>query len=180
MLLLTILTAIALAAIGLLVWTIRSSAPRDASFEQLESQIHQLDLPAFQNLTDPAETLFLSTSLSPRVFRSVQRGRILAAFHYLNALSANAAILMRMGERASHSDDTEIADSGRALSSAALHTRLLVLRAYFFLVPQWLYPSAKPEWFPAVVAHYDEVKRCLVHLVSVQQPSLTSRSVRIF
>jgi hypothetical protein len=180
MVLLAILAATALAAIGLVVWTLRSATPRDAGFEQLETQISQLDLPAFQNLTDPAETLFLATSLSPRVFRRVQRGRILAAFHYLNALSANAAILMRMGDLASHSDDAEIAESGRALSSAALHTRLLVLRAYLILVPQWLYPSAKPEWLLSAVAYSDELRRCLVHLVSVQQPSMTSRSVRIF
>lgn len=179
MVLLAILAAIALAAIGLVIWTLRSATPRNASFEQLESQIHELDLPAFQNLTDPAETLFLASSLSPRVFRSVQRRRILAAFHYLNALSANAVILMRMGDLAGHSDDAEIAESGRALSNAALHTRLLVLRAYCFLAPQWLFPSANPQWFPGIVAHYDELKRCLVHLVSVQQPSMTSRSVRI-
>jgi type II secretory pathway pseudopilin PulG len=180
MVLLAILAAIALAAIGLLVWTLRSAAPRNASFEQLESQIHQIDLPAFQNLTDPSETLFLASSLSPRVFRSVQRGRILAAIHYLSALSANAAIFMRMGDLAGHSDDAGIAESGRALSNAALHTRLLVLRAYCFLVPQWIFPSEKPEWSPGIFAHYDQLKRCLIHLVSVQQPSMTSRSVRIF
>lgn len=180
MVLLAILAAIALATVGLVVWTLRSTTPSNSSFEQLEARIHPIDLPAFQNLTDPAETLFLASSLSPRVFRSVQRGRILAAFHYLNALSANAAILMRMGDLAGHSDDAEIAESGRALSNAALHTRLLVFRAYCFLVPQWIFPSAKQEWLPGISPHYDELKRCLVHLVSVQQPSMTSRSVRIF
>jgi hypothetical protein len=87
---------------------------------------------------------------------------------------------MRMGDLASHSDDAETADSGRLLSSTALRTRLLVLRAYCFLLPQWVFPSTDQELFPGVLAHYDELKRCLIHLVSVQQPSMTSRSVRMF
>jgi len=179
MVLLAILAAIALAAIGLVVWAIRGSIPGEASLEELESYLHQIDLPAFQNLTDPRETLFLAKSLTPHAFRTVQRRRIFAAFQYLNALSANAAILIRMGDMASRSDDGETAESGRTLSNTALRTRLLVLRAYCYLVPQWFFPSARPEWSPSVVMHYDELKRCLVHLVSVQQPSMTSRSVRM-
>ncbi len=177
MILLGILAAIALAAIGLVVWAIRGSIPRDANAEELESRLHQIDLPAFLNLTDPAETLFLAKSLAPTAFRAVQRRRILAVFHYLNALSSNAAILMRMGDLASRSEDADTAESGRTLSNTALNTRLLVLRAYSYLIPQWFFPSVQPKWGPSVVTHYDELKRCLVHLVSVQQPSMTSRSV---
>lgn len=179
MALLIILAAIALAAIGLVVWVVRGSIPRDATVEELESHLQQVDLRAFQNLTDRTETLFLAESLAPRRFRSVQRRRIFATFHYLNALSANAAILMRMGDMASRSTDSEIAESGRTLSNTALRTRLLVLRAYCYLVPQWLFPTTRQVWRPSVVTHYDELKRCLVHLVSVQQPSMTSRSVRM-
>ncbi len=179
MVLLGILAVIALAAIGLVVWTTHGSIPRDASTEELESRLHQIDLSAFQNLTDPAETSFLAQSLPPRAFRRVQRRRIFAALQYLNALSANAAILVRMGDLASRSEDAEAAESGRALSNTALRTRLLVLRAYCYLLPQWFFPSTRQVWGPSVVAHYDELKRRLVHLVSVQHPSMTSRSVRM-
>ncbi len=180
MVLLVVLSIIALAAIGLVIWALRSSASHTGSLEELESRIHQVDLAAFLNLTDPAEVLFLSKNLSPSAFRSVQRRRIFAAFHYLGALSANAAILMRMGDLASRSDNAEVAESGRELSSTALRTRLLVLRAYCFLLPQWLYPSAQQDWLPGIVTHYDELKRRMIHLVSVQQPSMTSRTVRMF
>ncbi len=179
MVLLAILTAVALAAIGLVLWAIRGSVPRDASVEELESSLQQIDLSAFLNLTNPTETAFLAESLSPSAFRRVQRRRIYATFHYLNALSANAALLIRIGDMASRSGEADTVESGRTLSDTALRTRLLVLRAYWYLIPQWFFPSTRQEWSPSIVRHYDELKRCLVHLVSVQQPSMTSRSVRL-
>ncbi len=179
MVLIIILSAVALAAIGLVTWTLLGSAPRNASAEELESRLHQVDLSAFLNLTDPAETSFLAQSLAPRRFRRVQRLRIQAIFRYLNALSDNAVILMRLGDLASHSDDPEVAESGRTLSNTALRTRLLVLRAYYFLAPQWFFPSTKQQWSAGVVAHYGELKQALVHLVSVQRPTMTSRSVSL-
>lgn len=179
MALLAILTAVALATIGLVVWSIRGSTPRVANPEELESHLHQVDLAAFQNLTNQAETFFLAESLSPSAFRSVQRRRIYATFHYLRALSANSAILMRMGGLASHSDDAETAESGRNLSNTALRTRILVLRAYCYLVPQWFFPSTRQIGSSSVAGHYDELKRSFVHLISVQQPSMTSRSVHM-
>lgn len=179
MVLLEILVAVALATIGLVVWSIRGSIPRDASAEELESRLHQIDLEAFENLIDPTETIFLAESLTSRAFRSVQRRRIYAVFQYLQALSANAAILMRIGDMASRSDNADTAESGRNLSNTALRTRILVLRAYCYLVPQWFFPSTAQIWGPSIAGHYDELKRSFVHLVSVQQPFRTSRSVRI-
>lgn len=179
MVLLAILTAIALATIALAVWSIRGTIPRDASIEELESRLHQIDIAAFQNLMDQAETLFLAESLGPRAFRRVQRHRIYAAFHYLRALSANSAILMRIGDLASRSDNADTAESGRNLSNTALRTRILVLRAYCYLIPQWFFPSTRQIWSPSVAGHYDELKRSFVHFVSLQQPFMTSRSVRM-
>ena len=175
MLLIVILAVFALAAVALVAWAIRT--PRFSRVDELESSLHQIDLPAFLNLTDPDEVSYLARSLPPRSFRRVQRQRIIATFHYLNALSTNAAILMRIGDLAANSDDPETAQSGRALSDTALRTRLLVLRAYGQLIPQWFFPSAEKAWSAPVVMHYDELKRCLVHLVSVQHPVMTSRSV---
>jgi hypothetical protein len=177
MVLIVILAAIALAAVALVAWAIRGATPRFSRVEELESRLHQIDLPAFLNLTDPDEVSYLARSLPPRSFRRVQRQRIFATFHYLNALSANAAILMRIGDLATHSDDPETAQSGRVLSDTALRTRLLVLRAYGQLIPQWFFPSAEKAWSAPVIARYDELKHCLVHLVSVQHPVMTSRSV---
>ena len=176
MLLIVILAAIALAAVAFVAWAVRGT-PRFSRVEDLESRLHQIDLPAFLNLTGPDEVSYLARSLAPRSFRRVQRQRIIAPFHYLNALSTNAAILMRIGDLAANSDDPETAQSGRALTDAALRTRLLALRAYGQLIPQWFFPSAEKAWSAPVIAHYDELKRRLVHLVSVQHPIMTSRSV---
>jgi hypothetical protein len=94
--------------------------------------------------------------------------------NYLSAVSRNAAILLRIGDLASQSEDQEISRSGRELSNTALRTRILALRTYLRLIPEWLFPSARPLR-PDLVPHYDELKRCLVHLVSMQQPAMTSR-----
>jgi hypothetical protein len=179
MLVIIILVAVGLAAIALVLWTLRRISLENGSVEELESRLHEVDLPAFLNLIDPEETRFLAQSLAAASFRRVQRGRIIATLHYLNALSANAAILMAMGDMAATSDDQEVADSGRILANTALRTRLLVLRAYFYLVPQWVFPTVKQDWSGSLVNQYGNLKGCLVHLVSIQQPAMTSRTVRL-
>lgn len=179
MLLIIILVAVALGAIALALWALRGASLQNGSVAELESRLYEVDLPAFLNLTDPEEVRFLALSLAPKAFRRVQRQRIIATLRYLNALAANSALLMAMGELASHSDNPDVAKSGRTLANTALQTRLLVLRSYFYFVLQWVFPTAKQEWSGAVLTHYGELKRCLVHLVSVQDPSLTSRTVRL-
>ncbi|MDT8067428.1 MAG: hypothetical protein ROO76_04605 [Terriglobia bacterium] len=179
MLLIIILVAVALGAIALALWAFRGTSLQNGSVGELESRLHEVDLPAFLNLTDPEEARFLARSLTPKAFRRVQRRRISATLSYLNALAANAALLIAMGELAGHSDDPEVAESGRRLANTAMRTRLLVIRSYFYFVPQWFFPTAKQEWNGAVVTHYGELKRCLVHLVSVQNPSMTSRTVSL-
>ena len=170
------LVAVVIVVIGLLFWAIRGSAPRTTGPENLEAQLRPVDLPAFLNLTDTSETDYLQHALPPSRFRRVQRVRILAMFRYLDALSHNSAILIRMGDLASRSSDPQVAESGRALSDTALHTRLLVLRAYLTLVPRLIYPMPKGAWRPGVITDYEQLKRCFLHLASVQAPVETSRT----
>ncbi len=162
---LMILVAVALATVALLLWVVRGSRAGYKTAEKLESRLQRVDLAAFLNLTDEAETAYLQRLLPPVRFRVVQRGRIIATYRYLSVLFANAGILLQMGESAVQSDDSVIAESRRELSRIALQTRLLVLRAYLKLLPELLHPSGKPGWRPDVVTNYVEMNKRVVRLV---------------
>lgn len=170
------LVAVAIVVIGLLFWAIPGAAPRTTGPENLEAQLRPVDLPAFLNLTDTSETDYLQRTLPPSRFRRVQRLRILAMFRYLNALSHNSAILIRMGDLASRSFNPQVAQSGRVLSDTALHTRFLVIRAYLMLIPSLVYPMPKGAWRPDVITDYEQLKRSFMQLASVQAPVEMSRT----
>ena len=94
---------------------------------ELTARIQPVDLQAFQNLTSATEEAFLIMNLSPKSFRSVQRRRLIAAIDYVQGVAANAVILMRMGQLAQNSSDSEIVRAGRELGEAASQLRLYSL-----------------------------------------------------
>src|SRR5690349_18846159 len=82
-----------------------------------------IDLKAFRNLMDPDERQFLQAQLSTQDYRRVQRLRLLAAAHYVRAISHNAARLVRIAESASRSSDPAVSNAGSNLLETALQVR---------------------------------------------------------
>src|SRR6266849_7936672 len=113
-----ILAAIALALI--VFRTAHGSAAKIGTVDDLEGFTEPIDLPAFLNLVDPAEEEFLRASLTPRVFRRVQRQRLLATAGYVRCAARNAALLVRLGEAASTEASAEISGIGQEIVTAAI------------------------------------------------------------
>ena len=104
------------------------------NLNDLSANIQPVDLEAFANLMSPHEEQFLRENLTPGMFRSSQRRRVLAAIAYVTSVAGNAVILMRIGEAAQDNPDPEIVSAGRELGEAASH-----LRIYAILVLAKLY-----------------------------------------
>jgi hypothetical protein len=101
----------------------------------LQGRTQPVDLLAFRNLTSPIQEQYLREHLPPRTFRSVQRQRLRAAIAYLDCVTDNAAVLLRLGEAARHSPDPQLAEAGLLLVNNALRVRLFAFsaRARFYL-----------------------------------------------
>lgn len=150
-----ILIAVAiLGAISLLLIA-RAHRSQPTDLNELSASIRPVDLEAFQNLISPRDEKFLMANLAPRKFRKVQRRRLLAAIAYLNAVAANAAILMRIAQLAQTSSDLEIVAAGRELGEAASHLRLYSVLVLAKLYIGMLVPGAGPS--PGRVAERYEV-----------------------
>ncbi len=87
-------------------------------------QLTQVDLDAFENLTDPEEETYLRHSLSPAEFRSVQRLRIRVAKMYVAAMSKNASTLASVGQSARNHSDPQVAASGQNLVQQAIRLKV--------------------------------------------------------
>jgi hypothetical protein len=100
----------------------------EASFAR---QIRPLDVEAFRNLADPAESDYLRRRLPASQFRTVQRARLRAMAAYVQRAGNNAAVLARMGQNALASSDAPTAEAALQLVNQAL---LLRRNAAFALV----------------------------------------------
>jgi hypothetical protein len=96
---------------------------------ELHGKTQPVDLHAFRNLTSPVEEQFLREQLSSREFRWIQRQRLLAAIAYLDCVSHNSAVFLRLGEAARRSPNPQVSDAGLLLFNDALRVRLYALLA---------------------------------------------------
>jgi hypothetical protein len=142
---------------------------------ELRRQIQQVDLDAFQNLTDPEEEEFLRRSLPEAEFRAVQRQRLRAAIDYLSGVSRNAALLLNLGQAARRSSDARIAEAGRSLVDNAVRLRLFSVLAAGKLWLRIAFPRA--ALYPAgIVDRYQQLTDRAVQLGRLQH---AGRSVLI-
>lgn len=129
-----------------------------------------VDMEAFCNLMDPEEESFLRSNLPPRLFRSVQRERLLTATEYVRAVSLNAAILLRIGEATRHDPDPEVVRAGQELANNAvrlrLHCSLVLLRLWTNL----LLPRAGQSSLP-LVERYQHLGGLARRLGQLRHPS---------
>lgn len=170
---LIVFSVLALALFLFLAVRGRGAAINDVS--ELQGKTQPVDLLAFRNLTSPLEEQYLREHLPPRELRAVQRQRSLAAIGYLDCVSANAAVLLRLGDAARHSSNPQIADAGLALMNYALRVRLYALptRLHFYLA--YLFPGLQAS--PAAVSDSYEKLTGTVQRLGYLQTGLLSQSM---
>lgn len=126
-----IVLVIAIAALLAAVFFLRISrghAEAISNLDELNGRTQPIDIQAFRNLVDPAETEFLRRNLPARDFRSVHRERTYAAAEYVQRIAHNAAILLRLGQAARTNPDPEIARAAQAMVERALAVRMLSMQ----------------------------------------------------
>lgn len=162
--------AVALAAmVGLSISkTIRQSKTVDGS------RLEAIDLEAFRNLVDPAETQYLRRQLPAVEFRKVQRTRLHAANAYLLAASRNAALLAEIGQRALGSEDAQTADAARRLVDSALLLRRNVFLAQAKIYVTLAWPMAGPGT-SGFLQGYEQLGGAAMLLGRLQQPAVPVR-----
>ena len=130
--------------LGPAVWALlrRGRSAAVATSDSLASRIQPVDLEAFQNLLDPAESDYLRQRLPAATFRRLQRLRIKAAILYYRRIAGNAAVFLRLGEASRGSADPATAEAGRRLAETAVQVRGTALRAIALLLPVYVWPTA--------------------------------------
>lgn len=109
--------------------------------EDLESRLETVDLAAFQNLVDPAENRMLQETLSPKVYRRIQRLRIRAAVAYVEAVYRNAGLTIRLAENLLRSPLPEIRDEAMRIQALSIESRFLVVRSLVKLITSFVFPG---------------------------------------
>ena len=169
-----VLTVAALAAAAFLWWVARGRARPLASLAELPAGMERVDLDAFRTLMDPGEDSFLRAQLNPADYRQVHRLRVQAGLGYLDAVAANAAFLLRLGEAARRSADPEQVAAGQQLVAAALRSRIYVFQARLRLGASWLFPGLSIQCGRALGA-YEALKSQAARTVSAHDPRLLGR-----
>jgi hypothetical protein len=139
-----IVLAIVIAALLAALFFIRVSrghAEAIANLDDLSGRTQPVDLQAFRNLIDPAETVFLRKHLPPSDFHAVQRERTQAAVEYVQRIAQNAAVLLRLGQAARTHADPEVARAAQSIIERALVVRMIAMQALIKLKLQILLPG---------------------------------------
>jgi len=123
----------AIALLLILFRIVHGNAARISNLNELPGLTEPIDLPAFLNLIDPTEERFLRANLPPKVYREVQRERLLATVEYVRRAARNAGVLVQLGEAISTEANSEVSDLGLELATTAIRLRALALLALCFL-----------------------------------------------
>jgi hypothetical protein len=148
----------------------RDAVDSPECLEVLQAQVRSLDLEAFLTLMDRRDAEFLHATLKPAAFRKVHRLRTRAALKYLKTLFSNVAVLLRIGDLATHSADPVAAEAGRDLVQVALRTRILILRTVLSLAPQLVVPTYSNCAVDQLLSDYSMMSRRLTLLTAVRRP----------
>jgi len=169
-----ILIAFALVTAGLLIRAIRRRRGPVPHLSALDAYTRPVDLPAFRNLIDPAEEHYLRQRLPAGQFRALQRERAHAALDYVRRTAYNGALLLRVGEAASHDQDPEVAAAARALMNDALRLRMKAMLAMVVLYGRMAMPGARIS-VGRVTDIYENLTQGLVRLTRLQAPAHAAR-----
>lgn len=147
----------------------RGHSVRIASSEDIQRLTKPVDLEAFKNLTDAAEETFLRSHLPGKAFAKIQRKRMLAAVEYVQRVTWNTAVLIRLGELASSAAQPEMVQAGMQLKNAALGLRILALQAEGTLYMRAMFPNMQLQ--PRdLAAGYENLRERVATVCQLQQP----------
>ena len=173
---------IILAALALTLILIRAAhgaAAKIASAGDLAGFTQPMDLAAFLNLIDPDEEEFLKANLTPKIFRHIQRERLLAAAEYVRVAARNAAVLVQLGETASVDANAEVSQIGHELVTAAIRLRAFAFLALCLLYVRMAVPNTRLSLF-RVPSRYQHIIEKTGHLVRLKEPAQASRILQLF
>lgn len=169
-----ILGLFALVMMAVLLHAVRGQSGSVHNLQELEGCTRPVDLEAFRNLTDPREEQYLREQLAPAEFRAVQRERLRAAVGYVRRAAHNASLLLRVGEAARRSSDTEIVKAADELVASALRLRIYALLAVGLLHARILFPQARWD-FGQVAGDYQGLRERVARLSRLQLPAQAGR-----
>lgn len=165
-----LLVAIAVLALLFVMRLARKQGPAAIKPEELSQHLRTVDVEAFRNLVDPAETEFLKQRLDAAQFRKIQRQRLRAAVDYIQGAMHNAGVLSQMGELARKSSEPSIAEAGEKLVHSALQLRIQGLRAIATLYIAIVLPNTRFSPI-AVTDNYERMARLVVLLGVLRFPA---------
>jgi len=169
-----VLVVAALLALGLILRFAIKQNLQAAENANLVVAIRSIDVEAFRNLINPAEDEYLRRRLPPARFRVVRRERLRAMAAYVQVVSSNATVLVRMGEAALGDRDKRIAEAARVLVNDALVLRrnstMALIRIYVALaLPNSEFAAIR------VVDRYERLSGTAMLLGRLQHPSASVR-----
>lgn len=172
----TIVLAIALAALVVALYFIRVShqhAAAISSLDDLSGHTQSVDLAAFRNLIDPAQTAYLRQRLPSAEFRSLHRERMHAAAEYVQRIAQNAAVLLRLGQAARHYADPEVVRAAQAMVERALVVRMIAMQALIKLRLQAMLPGIEFST-SEVFDRYGRLTESVALFTRLQRPAFSS------
>jgi hypothetical protein len=164
--------ALALGALALLYTTARG---RRASSKK---QIRHVDVTALRTLMDREDEEFLRNRLPRGRFTHLKRRRILVTFRYVGRISANSAVVMRLGESARFHPDPAVAQTAVQISELAAQIRLQCLIAFAKLSAEFAMPSL--QLTPAtLVPKYQTLRETVMRLGALETQNVAPAAVAI-
>ena len=144
----------------------------------LAPKIVPIDIDAFRNLVDAAESDYLYRRLPSAEFRRVQRARLRAAAAYIRVAGHNASMLVTIGQAALVAEDASTVAAARQLVENALLLRRNATVALFRIYMAMAWPQASLSAAP-VLTGYERLSSSAMLLGRLQNPAVPVRiSVR--
>lgn len=157
-----IVLAIALCAIGLLLFAARSRRMHAAG-----QPVRTVDLDAFRTLMDRDDEEFLRKRLPRSEFVPLKRHRIAVTLRYVRRIAKNSAIVLQIAEVQRQDANVEVAQAASQVVDMATQIRMQCMVAFAKLTAEFLFPSL--QLTPAMLApSYQALREKVVRLGSLQ------------
>ncbi len=141
---------------------------------KLAGQIRPLDVEAFRNLLSAADNEFLRERLAGPEFRLVQRARLRAMAAYVQEAGRNAALLIRIGQAAMASSNSQTSQAAHQLVNEALLVRRNAALALFRIYVALAWPNSGMT-ASRVFDGYQQLNRSAMLLGRLQNPAVPVR-----
>lgn len=157
------MTQIFVVALAVLTFAVFFIALRSRRKHAAERGILPLDLPAFQTLIGREDEIFLRQRLPRSEFFRLKRLRIRVTWKYVNRISDNSAVVLRMAGAARLEAGPDVTAAAAQLADLATHIRMQCLVAFAKLSAEYAFPFL--QLTPAMLApSYESLQQTLSRL----------------